>query len=256
MECYQPIFVLHRDEKYYPIAISDYLRGCALYTQKKTCWGTQKVDTFVCDKLTPAYMASASANTTCVIRDSKIRYGDLACCELVCQVLQQNEYEYYQYVPFYGYNGPSKVMNCFEAGAHDADLEVVTCVVKDNIVQGYFLSQHGDQVWYWPHELKYENRYPIVYVARNSHAHYATSGDHERFGGLVVDECDADGVRWQPRELLCANSYDEDTMGFMQWGGNFGSTHVSSFASQSFWKGEYPPIPIPAVVHDLESGLP
>lgn len=244
---FQPIFVFHRDESYFPIRINDYLEGCSLYNEIVTKNKTKVGSLIKSGPLKPFDLSVAPHRSTLVLENWEIVHGDMACNELICHKHTAGNTTFYQYIPFYAYNGPSKLFKCFNVGAHQCDLEVVSCVLQDGIMTGYYLSQHGDQVWHSSEELTFEHgsEKPYIYVALGSHAHYATPGPHPRFCGAVYDMCDyiECGYHWTPNQLNIVvdrnnSKYNPYTMGYVPYQGDMGATHVSAFGAQGFWNGQ------------------
>lgn len=93
---------------------------------------------------------------------------------------------------FYPYNGPGKFrvsigneeifQEVSTVGRHYADWEHVTLAVRKTS-QGWkldsvYLSRHDLTIWHSPDKFQYVGQHPIIYVARDSHAHYESAGDH------------------------------------------------------------------------------
>jgi hypothetical protein len=99
-----------------------------------------------------------------------------------------------QFWYFYGFNGPGKfrvtvgnVMNdsveMDTAGRHYGDWEHVTLrmVLGQNgwQIRSVYLSRHSFTVWVLDlSELQFSGKHPIIYVGRDSHAHYSSAGTH------------------------------------------------------------------------------
>lgn len=121
------------------------------------------------------------------------------------------------YVLFYAYN-PGVPVCCAalnQVGAHISDTEQVHLILDPtgNTLERVCLSAHGsrESTWYEPAEITMdstEGTRPIVFVALNSHAHYATPGPKRRVFGVIRDLCarsttDADSVTVDAQSCLC-----------------------------------------------------
>lgn len=92
---------------------------------------------------------------------------------------------------YYPFNGPGKFritigdstldnVEIPNLGRHYSDWEHVTLAVHKTS-QGWkldavYLSRHDLTIWHSPADLQFSGQHPIIYVARDSHAHYATAG--------------------------------------------------------------------------------
>ena len=100
-----------------------------------------------------------------------------------------------QYWWFFGYNdGPS-------AQNHQGDWEHATAVVKDGALIGAYLAAHGRATFYDRSELEPPQGDRIIaYVAKGSHAAYASAGSHGTLGLDQTDRADRSGT---PRSTCC-----------------------------------------------------
>lgn len=113
-------------------------------------------------------------------------------------------------------------------------------------MEGYYLSQHGNEVFVPFHQLQKDPtnpEKPLVFVAKGSHAHYVTSSAHRRYAGCAWDLCGA-GHHWRPRHLLVVVNPDQaeyrpDTMGFLRLNGYLGDGlqkgSVTNCPLKSWW---------------------
>lgn len=82
-------------------------------------------------------------------------------------------------------------------GFHDDDIEFVSIYYMDGKPVKVFWSQHsvskGEGHWEWYDDCQFKDGYLVVYVARNSHANYPTSGTHKRVYGAANDYTESTG---------------------------------------------------------------
>lgn len=232
-----PCFIFHPKEQYMPQTWDTYLKGCSLWHESK----------------------EVLTDCTNVLLDQQLQmhpewiHGDLRLdpykrSSIICgrkpdknmplwvHVVETKDYYYIQYITFYGYNGAlplSYTGGWFSCGAHEADVEHVTALVKKPglSVEGYYLSHHGEETFYPCHQLKRdaESQHYKIWVARHSHAHYATAGTFKHYHGMTYDECDH-GMRWLPRKFQVLSlpgekGYTPETMGFLRLRGYIGHIH-------------------------------
>lgn len=91
-----------------------------------------------------------------------------------------------QYWWFFGYNDSLASFN------HQGDWEHVTVQVSSGRVVGTYFAAHNGGVYHTVPQMTMMGGRPVVYVARGSHAAYATAGSH--FGGL--DQTADGGYQW------------------------------------------------------------
>ena len=117
--------------------------------------------------------------------------GDLSSAKPVVHVRPRGPLTEIQFWYFYPFNGPGRLRICWahcenelfdESGRHWGDWEMVSLLV-DNATQTLVaggLSHHGNVEWvqYAHLEKHTDGVRPLVYSARNSHAHYRHAGEH------------------------------------------------------------------------------
>ena len=105
------------------------------------------------------------------------------------------DYTDLQFNFFYPYNGSGKLRICIgnikeehylldPVGRHVADTEHVTLRIDNRTkeLMGIFMTRHSGGEWIFKGDLKsrvgFEGTHPVIYSAKDSHAHYVSSGDH------------------------------------------------------------------------------
>lgn len=114
-----------------------------------------------------------------------------------------------QYWFYYGYNDSLGTFN------HQGDWEHVTIQVSSGQIVGAYFSAHNGGEYKTVPQMVFSNGRPVVYVARGSHASYATAGSF--FGGL--DQTADGGYQWDVSFRL-ARLEDQPWRDFAgAWGG-------------------------------------
>lgn len=133
---------------------------------------------------------------------------------------------------FYGYNKAGAAGISF---SHQGDWERVIVDIVNNRIQGAWLSQHTDLIYYPANQLEISesNGTQIlkVYSAQGSHAHYNKRGKHPIFNimGITIDNDHAqDGYQWEITKkteelskqpwVLYAGAWGEIGTGIQPWG--------------------------------------
>lgn len=103
-----------------------------------------------------------------------------------------------EYWIFYGYND---VDTGLLRGSHQGDWERVTLKIANGKIEGAWLDQHGESVYYGADDLnvKEVNGVQIlkVYSARGTHPIYNEVGQFDRESPLISHDHTADGYQWE-----------------------------------------------------------
>ena len=127
---------------------------------------------------------------------------------------KHNELEkYITYVLFYQHD-----YGIHDVGAHKYDVEFVRVFYGE---KKYFLSQHGRDQGLYTDKLQTLNGRPIVYVAKNTHAHYPNKGIWLR-GFCFANDVTRKDIVFDPSNNIIQISNVEDFqnklgLGKMQW---------------------------------------
>ncbi|QFY42468.1 DUF946 domain-containing protein [Candidatus Methylospira mobilis] len=214
---YGPVFQIHPQEKFLPDAPIPFLATGACSLNWGLISAEDDYDAFNEKDLGSANVSSGESLAAAVVqakadpnaKSTSFRYwlniadslelGDLqrASAQVCVQRGVNDDVINIQFWLFYGYNGPGKAHITFgaiideivffkESGSHYGDWEHVTLVVgRDASAPGgwkitkVYLSRHDLTIWVQdPSTLSYQGLHPIIYVARDSHAHYESAGQH------------------------------------------------------------------------------
>lgn len=244
-----PCFALHSGEKCNPGRIDAYLAECCLVNPatrqpvKKAPLSNVALDAFCeCQQEFDLELLGGASNP--VASGERNERLDAAVPVLV-HVVKDGHITYIQYILFYPYNGATPVLGgVFWAGAHQADLENVTAEVHGSDLKGYYLSRHGDEVFYRTEDLEERDGRRVIYVARGSHANYPSAGSFRRVYGCAYDVTDSHGCTWQPETFTQLFNpgepeYNPATMGFLRLRGHLGDGlsggAVLNLPSKSWW---------------------
>jgi hypothetical protein len=107
---------------------------------------------------------------------------------------------------------------------HQGDWETVTVRVDPSgeIIQKIYFAAHGQGSWETEFDRTQDGR-PKVYVAKESHASYATTGQHSRLAGLGNDHTSDQGKQWDTRPVVVDVGYDRDVSLAVLWNGAAGN---------------------------------
>ena len=119
------------------------------------------------------------------------------------------------YFHFYAYNQGNEVLGD-EWGNHVGDWEHTMIRFQDSVPQSMYFAQHSDGEAFKFDILEKEGQRPIGYIARGSHATYATAGTHDHTfpdvdllpGVGVLEDHTGKGLLWDA--ALDAYVYDFD----------------------------------------------
>jgi hypothetical protein len=106
---------------------------------------------------------------------------------------------------------------------HQGDWETITVRVDPDgqPIQQIYFAAHGQGTWETKYDVTQDGR-PKVYVAKESHASYATVGRFTRLGGLANDYTSDQGVEWDTQPVLVDVGYDRDVSLAVSWNGRDG----------------------------------
>ena len=214
---YGPIFQIHPQERFLPDAPIPFLATGACSLNWGLISAEDDYDEFNEEDLGGANVSSGESLAAAVVqakadpnaKSTSFRYWLNIADSLEPGVLQRASAQVcvqrgvnddvinIQFWLFYGYNGPGKAHITFgaiidetvffkESGSHYGDWEHVTLVVgRDASAPGgwkikkVYLSRHDLTIWVQdPSTLSHQGLHPIIYVARDSHAHYESAGQH------------------------------------------------------------------------------
>ena len=253
-ERFCPWFQFHENERYFPMTLADYMQQCDV-VQAAAPVGvvaykgplTSALLDQLCNQQPPwtatpytFNLALREGTNNPLVQQPPPRPTPM----MPVHVVETATHVLIQYLMFYAYNGPSLLMHRLWAGAHEADLESVRARVnrQSGLLEGYYLSHHGDSTFVTVDQLDQVEGRPVIYVAQNSHAHYPL-GRHayRRHYGCCYDYT-GQGLRWRPEQLVRwvdpdTPGYDPVTMGHLRWRGYLGRTHVAAFRLHDWWDG-------------------
>lgn len=222
MELYKPIIYLHPDEKVYPISFEMYLKNSTVVTcdNYRRQWHPFRPPTEVVDNL-KTYDLSPYAKWV-ISRDMKLRYAptksepprNLNTIPIYCKIESNEYFTDYIYIYLFPYNPSYKLCGIYlTPTAHYGDVEHIRVRVINNKskncckISSVFYASHGSDQGEWVDNPTLVDGHPIVYVAKNSHASYATTGTKFRIFGLANDHVKKGGAVWNgPVDLLNDNN--------------------------------------------------
>ncbi|WP_338525216.1 Vps62-related protein [Pseudomonas batumici] len=215
---YGPVFKFHPDEMYLPDAPVPFLAAGACTLGWGLITGEDDYDAFkeqglglvglLSQDALAAAVAKAKADPNANKSDSfrywlnihdSLKGGNLdrAAAQVCVKRGVTDDVVNIQFWMFYGYNGPGKIHITFgniinqivflkESGIHYGDWEHVTLVCGRDAsapagwkIKKVYLSRHDLTIWVQdPSTLSYQGTHPIIYVAKDSHAHYESAGTH------------------------------------------------------------------------------
>lgn len=233
---YRPVVYLHSKEKYHPSNVETYLQECKL--KKLDTNEVKNIENFNAMVSDGSGLHGYTLFLPNGMDSNVIKNNNLNEAPLYVKTFDLNASFYITYMFFYAYNGPALVFDKFkyEKYSHYADVERITLKIdkESQAVKEVYFSQHSGGHWLSSKDVEFEGYRPVVYSALNSHASYSKPGRTARFWGVVGDVCDK-GIRWDTNNLVILGGDDDD------WKNNFlgdlGDGRVSSFASQTCWKG-------------------
>lgn len=217
---FMPYVYFHPDERHFPVTVDEYLAQCALInptTRQPVPLGP--LTNTVMDQLPPDQCTHNLALIGGTSNPLVHNHAFDARVPILVHVVRTAACMYIQYILFYAYNGSTSILNgALYLGAHEADIENVTATVVNGECTGWHLSHHGEE------SLAQSGH---VYVARGSHANYASPGAHRRIYGCAYDMTSDRGVCWHPENYLVLHDpdtpgYNPETMGFLRLRGCMG----------------------------------
>lgn len=133
---------------------------------------------------------------------------------------------------FYGYDEARAVGISF---SHQGDWERIILDICDEKIQGAWLSQHTDLIYYPANQLQITESHGIqkliVYSAIGSHAHYPNAGDFQH------DETKANGYNW----IITDKIKDLSTQPWILFAGAWGEVGADVTAMQNATTGPLGP---------------
>lgn len=245
-----PIVYLHTDERYFPSSIDYVLNNSVLVENGKQ----------TADKVTSASLFALSRdkyNFKTGLPHTQLRIDypkslwpgqrkDLDKVPVYALVRENKDTFDIYYILIWPYNGPRRILDVADAGAHYFDLEHLTVVVDKKTMEPIeaFYGAHGaeDGKWVKWSDIQLENGHPIALAALDGHGLYPEVGFAYRIGGLANDDVDF-GTRWfPPVERVYFRQdprFKPETMGWMYFSGRMGFDGVSSAADKPFfYKGD------------------
>lgn len=145
-----------------------------------------------------------------------------------------------QYWIFYGYDYANAVGASF---SHQGDWENIVLDIANNSIQGAWLSQHKNSVYYPKSQLRIEEANGVqtlyVYSARGSHAHYPKAGDFrpDLLGGIIgIDHTD-EGYAW----VITDNVQQLATQPWRDYAGGWGEVGTGAWPWQDATTGPLGP---------------
>lgn len=226
VEKYRPRFRLHPKEGYYPVEIDYALSACELWTSNKS---NDKIkDTLLLAKggVNQTSLVQASSNIKNPM-DLSINYSTWL--KLVDKTLIGGQRDVLDDIPIYAivneinyvdargiksvywdivyytqylYNGAITISST--EGVHSWDHETVIVRINPTVKASpsgssyIYLSQHDSGVWMKSRDMQWDESHPIVYVAKNSHAHYPKAKYWPRLFGFAGDKTSDRGDYWKP----------------------------------------------------------
>ena len=215
---YIPIFVFDKNEEYYPCSIEYLIQNSDLYKDEQL--------------ISPSTIYNMKEGNKYIFKGDK--NGDLDTAPLYYFYRVTDTWIDIVYVLYFAFSGPLYLFNLLkiEDSSHPYDIEhVILRFNKTNLLlNSVYFSAHSDEgKWVNYNDLHIihteHKTSPLIYVSRNSHAMYPTSGTHFRICGILNDYNDF-GNGWLTNCLIEA---DED-----QWVGDWGN--VESLAKRDWWK--------------------
>lgn len=240
---YKPILHFDSNESCYPTDVNQYV-------QTSFAWDKDKKLLYSPGTLTTAQLEDLGP-TDCLMSDSpSLRQG--TCKSLSDVPMYATVYEddiseqlVIQYIFFYTYQTPYPIcggcVDCCHAGQHWSDVEHISIALNMDTKQPeeVYFAAHGSTQGQWKNadECKWENGTNLhVYVARHSHASYASPGTYIRICGFANDICNTEyGLVWEPKDIIYLDRQSQwnKYRGFMGY-----PNHVHAPAHQGWWHDE------------------
>ncbi|MDO8715650.1 MAG: Vps62-related protein [Dehalococcoidales bacterium] len=236
LSTYSPVLYLHQSENFSPKSIESMLR------QSDLMMGT--VNKTAAPLTTAKLMKYNAAKYLLNMRNA----GPLKCPDTLLFSLYNNtvyarlttappNYYVMQYWFFYPYDNWHQVIKqsvgVIQGEGHEGDWEMITVVV-DNISgqivrAGY--AQHFSGYTYLPGELQIQNgTHPVVYVARGSHANYATTGRQDTLSLFGIEV---------PTSVLGYGDYTANTGTVLSNSSSYLLINITNELGWTGWKGKW-----------------
>lgn len=232
-ERFRPIFIFDKQEQYFPCSVNYLINNSQLYNGEElvTDFGKTSVEDLSDNKGDRLIFAKESYNGD--LQNAPVYYN-IRVCEQFIDIV---------YILFFAYNGPLNVLGLFEVGEHTGDIEhVIVRLNKSNLsLNSVYFSAHNDEgEWVDKSNVKTiqlrndENvfEHPMVYVARNSHAMYASEGTHYRIFGIVNDHCSTYKGSML-NDLIEVKECDKNETHWIHYNGSFDG--VSCLPHRDWW---------------------
>lgn len=245
---FKPIYYLHKQEKFYPCPIISYLQKCTVHDSKsgKILIDERKILTpkLLYDECQKQPILKEKSAATLEIRPNFDYYirgeSDLNKIPIYSNIVEYGGKTYINYVTFFSYNHHYIILKLGRVGNHYADIEHITVQLNQNKqLERIYYSQHSGGIWLKPGEFGLEGTHPVAYISNGSHAIYSKPGNWIRLYGFANDITEK-GFQWDaPVEVLYnpgTEKFNINTMGFLDYYGDWGFKHVSGFITKSWWK--------------------
>ncbi len=244
IQYHSPLFYLHSDEAYFPIAPNTYVAACGLKLGEQWVKPQELTEGWTVGTtlehslmLSPGHSVVSVMGNCRNLHDIPV-YVDLYHPPGTCDY-------YVHYIQFYGFSGPYQPLCCIpqlQIGAHLADIEHITYHYKSQVkdvntevsLNRVYCSAHEEGEWHPLTDLAWEGSHPVFYVARYSHATYATMGHHRRICGLLDDECNS-GYRWDSSHFIKVPSINEE---WARFPGTWGESEVRGLPGKTWFQSD------------------
>jgi hypothetical protein len=197
---YAPVFVMDKDEPYWPSTIGDYVKNCRVIRVVTDAKGRETREVLLEDITDPAQImahdgwgvARLDLKTDQPARRHGVRSTALYPSKLEVYVFERrlrssapddsdgDVADDVSYTMWFPYNGTSE--------PHVSDKEFIKIRFRNDQPVGAYLSNHATGYWVrWSDMALTPSGRPIVYVSRESHAMYHRPGTHYRALGFAND---------------------------------------------------------------------
>lgn len=200
---WKPFFVLHEDEKYFPLSFQTYVKGCSLIDLKTSKKLVEYPNLTIKDLTDPSIDPRLAEFKP--IKDISLNLEDTngesyfgtpnATIPLYLFtnniVFNGNEFIDLMYCVMFGYNEAPKSIFTGDSENHIYDLEWVTVRINlsNNSFDSAYFSAHGGGGWYDKSTVTFKDGHPVSFVSIGSHAMWPTGGKHIRMLGFGNDMC-------------------------------------------------------------------
>ncbi len=232
LKTYQPVFYLHNEEEVSPMSFENYLKDCELYNNNELLLEKNNVTLPLDLKFNDYYKKQLNYKGTYTLPNK----DTINSIPIYGKVIKQREHIDIIYMCFYPHNKGYKILGCFNAGEHQADLEYVIVRVNkiSQLIDKIFYSSHGneDQIYDYNDIDFIKNRItPIIYIAKNSHANYNKPNTYCRIFGLANDiTTNENMIVWKSEEIIDLDKHKH----ILTYDGKLGFDAVDSFNRRKF----------------------